>query len=80
MPRTHAPPPSLPCTCVNALARAALPAQRLGMLVAVMLARGRAPIAAAASRTALAAALGTLPSGVLAMLADAVLGNDNADY
>ena len=49
--------------------------QRLGVLVAVMLARERRPPTAAAAadgRTALAAALGALPSGVVAMVADAV--------
>jgi hypothetical protein len=47
--------------------------QRLGVLVAVMLSRERrVPTAAAGGCTALAAALGALPSGVVAMVAEAV--------
>ena len=47
--------------------------QRLGVLVAVMLSRERrAPTAAAAGCTGLAAALGALPSGVVGMVAAAL--------
>jgi hypothetical protein len=54
--------------------------QRLGVLVAVMLARERwAPTAAADGRAPLAAALGALPSGVLAMVAEAVAALGYAD-
>jgi hypothetical protein len=54
--------------------------QRLGVLVAVMLARERrAPTAAADSCTALAAALGALPSGVFGMVAEAVAALGYAD-
>ena len=54
--------------------------QRLGVLVAVMLARERrAPTAAAGDCTALAAALGALPSGVVAMVAEAVAALGYAD-
>ena len=56
------------------------PAQRLGVLVAVMLARERrAPTAASGGCTALAAALGALPSGVVAMVAEAVAALGYAD-
>ncbi len=54
--------------------------QRLGVLVAVMLSRERrAPTAAADGCTALAVALGALPSGVVAMVAEAVAALGHAD-
>ena len=54
--------------------------QRLGVLVAVMLSRERrAPTATADGCTALAAALGALPSGVVAMVAEAVAALGYAD-
>ena len=54
--------------------------QRLGVLVAVMLSRERrAPTAAADGCTAHAAALGALPSGVVAMVAEAVAALGHAD-
>ena len=56
--------------------------QRLAVMVAVMASRERrAPGAAAAGdgRTALAAALGALPSGVLLMVAEAVAALGYAD-
>ncbi len=56
------------------------PVQRLGVLVAVMLARERrSPTAAAGGCTALVAALGALPSGVVAMVAEAVAALGYAD-
>ena len=58
----------------------AWPVQRLGVLVAVMLSRERRPPSAAADGcTALAAALGALPSGVFAMVAEAVAALGYAD-
>ncbi len=55
--------------------------QRLEVLVAVMLARERRALAAAQDGgcTALAAALATLPSGVFAIVADAVAALGHAD-
>ncbi len=54
--------------------------QRVGVLVAVLLARERqAPAAAADGCTALATALGALPSGVLAMVAEAMAALGYAD-
>ena len=55
--------------------------QRLEVLVAVMLARERrAPVDGTAdSCTELAAALATLPSGLLEMVADAVAALGHAD-
>ncbi len=56
-------------------------AQRLEVLVAVMLARERRALADAEDGgcTELAAALATLPSGVLAIVADAVAALGHAD-
>ncbi len=55
--------------------------QRLAVMVAVMASRERrTPTAAAGDgRTALAAALGALPSGVLVMVAEAVAALGHAD-
>ena len=55
--------------------------QRLEVLVAVMLARERRALADAEDGgcTALAAALATLPSGLLEMVADAVAALGHAD-
>ena len=56
------------------------PAQRLGVLVAVMLSRERRALTAAGDGcTALAAALSALPSGVVAMVAEAVAALGYAD-
>ncbi len=53
--------------------------QRLAVMVAVMASRLRHAPAAGDGRTALAAALGTLPSGVLMMVAEAVAALGYAD-
>ncbi len=54
--------------------------QRLAVMVAVMASRERrAPAAAGDGYTALAAALGALPSGVLMMVAEAVAALGYAD-
>ncbi len=61
-------------------ARTPSPVQRLGGLVPLMIARERrAPTAAADGCTALAAALGTLPSGVVGMVRAAVAALGSAD-
>ncbi len=66
--------------CVQSSRQQSLPVQRLGVLVAVMLARERrAPTAATDSSAALAAAVGALPSGVLGMVAEAVAALGYAD-
>ncbi len=66
--------------CARSLRYQPYPVQRLGVLAAVMLSRERrAPAAAADGCTALAAALGALPSGVVAMVAEAVAALGYAD-
>ncbi len=53
--------------------------QRLAVMVAVMASRERRAPTAGDGRTALAAALGALPSGVLVMVAEAVAALGYAD-
>jgi hypothetical protein len=53
--------------------------QRLEVLVAVMLARERQILGEDGSCTELAVALATLPSGVFAIVADAVAARGHAD-
>ncbi len=70
-----------PTRCRPLYNRTTVGVQRLEVLVAVMLARARRALADAEDGgcTALAAALATLPSGLFAMVADAVAALGRAD-